>query len=348
MQKKKIKEMKPSQVEYWIKKKYSPEDAKFQVELHLMNTERAFLYKFGKEGHDLYIKQKIKTGKSNSNRTIDYWVQRGCSTNEAKLMVSNAQKKFSKQIVIDKFGENEGKNIINIRNDKWMTTLKSLSNYDEIQTRKDSKSYSFYKKKYGDNFIEEIINKSKNFNEDVKLLVIQSLLEKNYEYFIKIIKDNFDYDSKLIRNISNMKILQEIFTKSNNEIKEDIIKLYPILNKNSWGTVYSVDGCIVRSLGEKKIYEHLKFKNINFKYDKEYPFQNQTKYKYDFYLENMDVYIEYTGMENIRDTDKTRNIKEKYYTRLKIKREICVKNNLKHYFSKSVNDIIKFIDNLYE
>ena len=45
--KQKVKEMKPSLVEYWLSKGFSNEESKLKTELHLMNTERAFIIKYG-------------------------------------------------------------------------------------------------------------------------------------------------------------------------------------------------------------------------------------------------------------------------------------------------------------
>ena len=58
-----------------------------------------------------------------------------------------------------------------------------------------------------------------------------------------------------------------------------------------------VNGVIVKSLGEKKIFELLTELGIDFLYDKFYP--NQKKFKFDFYLPKYDIYIEYFGMLNV-------------------------------------------------
>lgn len=106
---KKIKEMKPNLIEYWLSRGYSFEDAKLKTELHLMNTERAFILKYGnKEGTRLFKIKKEKEGNFNSPRTISYWTNRGFSEEESKIKVSEIQNKFSLKKCIEKYGHDKG------------------------------------------------------------------------------------------------------------------------------------------------------------------------------------------------------------------------------------------------
>jgi spermidine/putrescine-binding protein len=58
--KKKVKEMKPNLIEYWLCRGFSFEESKLKTELHLMNTERAFIMKYGEdEGVKLFREKKI-------------------------------------------------------------------------------------------------------------------------------------------------------------------------------------------------------------------------------------------------------------------------------------------------
>ena len=58
--KRKIKEMKPNLIEYWLSRGFSKEESKIKTELHLMNTERAFITKYGDdEGVKLFREKKI-------------------------------------------------------------------------------------------------------------------------------------------------------------------------------------------------------------------------------------------------------------------------------------------------
>lgn len=124
----KVKKFKPCMVEYWIGKGLSDQDAKLKVELHLMNTKRAFIIKYGDElGLKLYKEKKIKEGQ-NSPRRVEYWIERGYSPIDAEKKVSETQNKFSLKICIEKYGEEEGKKIFNDRQNRWQETLISNGN----------------------------------------------------------------------------------------------------------------------------------------------------------------------------------------------------------------------------
>lgn len=344
----KIKEFKPCMIEYWLSRGYSEDDARFQIELHLMNTERAYITKYGEEGKELFLKKKEKEGKENSKRRIEYWLKKGFSEEESKLKLKESQSTFSKKILKIKYGEKVANEMMVKRNEKWIKTLKLKENYNEIQKKKDSNSIKYFTTTYGDDFYVHYLNKFTNYTEDFKNKIIYSLSNKDYVLFLQTIRENYMYDMDKINEFSNLKVYQYIFQKKQPEIKSDIIKQYPIKNKNSWGTTYMINGVIVRSLGEMKLYNFLMEKKIDFSYDKVYPFQDKTQYKYDFYLKKYDVYVEYAGMENIRKTPLTQKIHESYDLRILKKKQHCNKHNLKHFFSNSINEIKNFIEQLYE
>jgi len=120
----KIKEMKPNLVEHWLCRGFSIEESKLKTELHLMNTERAFIVKYGKEeGVKLFREKKVKEGKLHSPRSVEYWLNKGFSVEESKNKVSEGQNKFSLVKCIEKYGEEEGKIIFTERQKKWQESL---------------------------------------------------------------------------------------------------------------------------------------------------------------------------------------------------------------------------------
>jgi hypothetical protein len=120
----KIKEMKPNLVEYWLSRGFSFEESKLKVELHLMNTERSFIFKYGeKKGVELFREKKIKEGKLHSPRSVEYWVNKGFSIDESKKKVSEYQNNFSFIKCIEKYGEEDGKKIFTKRQIKWQESL---------------------------------------------------------------------------------------------------------------------------------------------------------------------------------------------------------------------------------
>ena len=127
--KKRVKEMKPNLIEYWLSRGFSFEDSKLKTELHLMNTERAFIIKYGEdEGVKLFREKKIKEGKFYSQRSVEYWMNKGFSIEESKNKVSENQNKFSLSKCIDKYGQEEGIKIFTERQNRWQESLAKNGN----------------------------------------------------------------------------------------------------------------------------------------------------------------------------------------------------------------------------
>ena len=127
--KQKIKEMKPNLIEYWLSRGFSNEESKLKTEQHLMNTERAFVLKYGEEeGVRLFREKKVKEGKLHSPRSVGYWINKGFTIEESKVKVSEGQNKFSFVKCIEKYGEEEGKKIFTERQNKWQESLTNNGN----------------------------------------------------------------------------------------------------------------------------------------------------------------------------------------------------------------------------
>ena len=111
----------PIRKEYWIKKGYNDvESQKLAVEAKNRNNE---------VGADSSSISKIH--RFTSKRCIEYYTVRGYTELEAKTIVSDRQKYFSKDICVQKYGEENGISIWQARQDKWQETLKSKPE-DEI------------------------------------------------------------------------------------------------------------------------------------------------------------------------------------------------------------------------
>jgi hypothetical protein len=286
-----------------------------------MNTERAYVYKYGEDlGKKKYLENRINSSKRSSKRCVEYWINKGLTNEESKIKVSDHQKKYSKEILIQKYGEKRGIEILKDRNDRWQNSLKNRDDYNFIQSKKDVRSVEFYIKKYDNKYIKHYCNDflKELFNDKLNDL-IEILYENNYLDFLTLIKDNFQYNNYLLTRITKIKILSYVFKKNQKEIKNDLLKLYSLKNKNGYGTTFIVDGIIFRSLGEVTIYKHLKNMLFDFEYDYIYPNQKNTSYKCDFYLKKYDLYIEYAGMQNVKRTKKNQEILENYDSRLMIK-----------------------------
>lgn len=341
----KVKTLKPSLKEYWTSRGYNNEDAILKTELHLMNTERAFIEKYGEEiGKIKFFEKKQKEGKYNSKRSKEYWIIRGFDDDEANEQVKTTQTTFSLDICVKKYGEIEGLKIFNERQKKWLKTLKEKENYDFIQTKKDAKSLEIISKKYSDTFVDTYYKF--NIKNENYYFLKESVKNKNYNEFLELILKNIKYDVKVLKSIANIKLFKKVFDKTFDELYLDLKKCYGVRAgiKQSYGTIFLIDGIVFKSLGEKLIYERLKELNINFIYDKFYP--DQKKFKYDFYLPDYDLYVEYFGMLNVRETEKTKKIIRNYKIKCKEKVDLCLNNNYKFIFSNDVENITNQINKL--
>lgn len=341
----KLKTMKPSLIEYWEHRGYFGDDAKLQTELHLMNTERAFITKYGEdEGKKRYTETRAKTGKLNSARRIEYWLNKGFTEEVAKQKVKETQSTFSYSKCVEKFGEELGREVFSNRQKKWQETLRNKVNYDDEQKKKDSRSYTMICEKYPENVVD-VYYKKNIVNNNLECLR-KPVKEGDYQEFLKTVLNNFDYDSNLLRSISKIKLYQETFVKTEDVLYFDLKKIYGVRNgkKQSYGTIFYIDGYTFKSLGEKKIYEHLKLLNINFIYDKFYP--NEKRFRYDFYLPDYDVYIEYFGMLKVKETTENEKTIRNYKLKCEQKMKLCLDKKYKFIFSSNYETVIEEITKL--
>lgn len=72
--------------------------------------------------------------KKNSNCTLEYYMNKGMSEEEAKAALKERQSTFSLKKCIEKYGEEEGTRIFKERQEKWMNNLPK-SNYSKISQK---------------------------------------------------------------------------------------------------------------------------------------------------------------------------------------------------------------------
>lgn len=338
---KRVREMKPCYKEYWVKKGHTEEESKFKVECHLMNTKRAFIYKYGeKEGEKKYIEYKDLTGKNNSKRRKEYWINKGYSDEQSILMVKESQNTFTLEKCILKYGEKEGKENYYQRQINWLNTLKNRPDYDIINKNKSSKDINSIIKHHPNDYIEKYYKLN-----NLTFHFLKNHVENNdYFGFLNEIKINNIFETKRINSIAKCGLFQYVFKKTYNELRNDIFLKVGYRNKQSYGATYNINGVIVRSLGELLIYEELLKLKISFYYDNFYP--NQIKYKYDFYLIEEDTFIEYFGMSNVKETEKNKSILNDYKDKCSKKIDLCNNKGYNYFFSSDINQILNFLTNL--
>jgi|688.fasta_scaffold357578_2 hypothetical protein len=277
------------------------------------------------EDVEIFIKNKQKTNSkilsekkkenpsfyySKCPKRIEYWIEKGLDESQAIKKVSDSQKTFSKEICIKKYGLEKGETIFNQRQKKWVESLKSNLKLNEF--RKKQNSYN-----YKEDSVNNLINRT-SFLEETKKIILESITEKNVEFFIKKIIEKIDIKSfSDIIPFINSKIIQNHYQVDSNKIKKIFFnEISDKLKYGYYGKPIYHKGIRFKSIKEYKIALLLESNNINYYYEKNYP---NSKFKCDFYLPDSDVYIEYFG---ILDSKKIENLDEK---QLKYWKKMCEK-----------------------
>ena len=107
----------PSNIEFWIKKGYSEEDAKVVISKNQSSAAK-----------------NVDCEKRLLPSNIEYWVEKGFNYAQSKKLVSEKQRTFSLEICIEKYGEENGLKRFNERQIKWLTNYKK-SNFSKISQK---------------------------------------------------------------------------------------------------------------------------------------------------------------------------------------------------------------------
>lgn len=217
---------------------------------------------------------------------INYWIKRGYNAEESKLKVSEFQKMFSLETCIEKYGEIDGNEVFNKRQEKWLNTLnnKTEEEKNDINVRKNPCIKRDDESK--ENFLDRLSGIGSNIifdNDDLIKYITASLSNIKWKY---LKKEEF---LKQLPYVGNANI--DVNTYLN-----EIGFIFPeknLIRRNKRGNTYlKIDEGVLRSFFEIEFYEGLKERNIKFKLDRAY---NDSKLKYDFYLIDYDIYIEIAG-----------------------------------------------------
>lgn len=117
----------PIRKEYWMKQGFSEEHAESKAnEMKKKNDTK------GNEN------SRLNSGLSQIH--LEYWTLQGYSIEDAQQLVKERQTTFSREICIEKFGEEDGDRIWKERQNKWIKRLqsKSIEELEDINKRKDS------------------------------------------------------------------------------------------------------------------------------------------------------------------------------------------------------------------
>jgi len=314
----------PYTMDYWLSRGYSESDAIHEIKIRRIYNKEYWIHKYGdvdgsKKYYEFITKgtKGIKQSESRrikNNTTIEYWINKGYSPEIAKLKVKERQNTGSIQSYINRHGDILGTELFNERQKKWQTTLNSKSNaeIDLINYKKDSSSVKYFKNKYGNDWKIKYIDRNTRKNSEFRNILIRC---SEYDTLADVIS-NIVYISPKYTILN--RLLRSTFFLSNynvnvndvDNIHSEMISKYDIDNyiKHQYGTKIKYKNVFYTSHGEFIIAKFLTENFINFSYDKKYKNSN---YRYDFYIEPIDLYVEYAGMKGVDfyDTKLTKKLK---------------------------------------
>lgn len=314
--------------------------------LHFKHKIKPTEYKkiYNKEFKTKLTEHQILNYKKSSMRCVEYWIEKGFSLEDAKTKVSNHQIKFSLKSCIEKYGEQNGKIIFNRRQNLWQQSLNSKTEIDKIRINKSKgKNIEQYIKEYGINWIDQYFKSNHKKISNVKKIYENcNSLESLCENLYKLIPW-----TRIKETIRNSIIIRYIYKIDDSNEEEIIRKCFSnIIDKKNfkngkYGKCYFYEGNTFRSKAEFEIASFLIQKQIEFKYDRKYPFiSNNKNYRYDFYLPKYDYYIEYTGLL------RTDNKFDKYKKSISEKKNLILTENVQCLFSNNIELIKKEIMDL--
>ncbi len=118
----KIKSQRKLNKEYWLVRGYSMEDAVNETTKFQKKSNKVFIDKL--KSDELFAQGVFSKRKNN----INYWIDRGHTIDESIKLQSSAQRTFSIDICIDKYGEKLGRERWECRQKKWGESLLNNGN----------------------------------------------------------------------------------------------------------------------------------------------------------------------------------------------------------------------------
>lgn len=168
-----------SSLEYYIRKygkeigleKYD-ENCEFQkINATLEYQQKKYGEEEGLKKYNNFREKQIK----DNNVTLEYYLSRGYSEPEAKKLQTERQTTFSKEICIEKYGEEKGLEVWQGRKDKWQNSLNAKPE-EEIKNINKRKNPSF-------NWFKEYMN----FNIDEAVHYLDNINKADFKEYTNII-----------------------------------------------------------------------------------------------------------------------------------------------------------------
>jgi hypothetical protein len=315
----------PYSIQFWLDRGYSDDDAKYEISKRRSYNRNYWVNKYGEINGELKYyefitkgtlgkKHSLQTRKKNST-TLDYWIELGYSIDDAVELRKNRQKTFTLESCIEKYGKEMGTSVFENRQLKWQETLKNKSSDElkRIDEMKDSSSVNSFKEKYGTEWASYYIDRNFPRQTELKSIIHRCILYSTLDDVINnitIICPKYRYLFRLLKS----KIFKEMYDINDDMIDvihSKMITKYNISDykRHKYGIRITYNGVIYKSHGEYMIAKFLTDNNIQFIYNGYY---DKSKYRYDFFIKYIDLYVEYTGMEGVPSYDNRLSDKLRY------------------------------------
>ena len=303
----KIKSLKPVYMEFWLEKGLSEQEAILKAaDTHENNSKMGTVRKMQK-----YDKNDIH---KMSQTSMEYWIYRGYTPEQAEIEVKKRQSTFSLEKCITKYGEEQGQKVWRERQEKWQESLKKTYDY--------SKNSCYSMRLLDKNFDNDISKYVNHLNKTRGMSLVSTLMEFD-QYVNDLFECNpqyfyypLDLKIKLIPNIQ-----YELLDIDPNEYfnKEKFIKTGKYKHGTRGWTIW-IDEGYLRSTKEYYMYTLLKKHNISFVIEKPYL---DSKMRCDFYLVDYDVYVEICGQDDENYINKMNKKKELFNCTLLWTKQEC-------------------------
>lgn len=265
----------------------------------------------------------------------EYWMKKGYSEEESKKIISESQKTFSKEICIKKHGEERGIEIFKERQLRWVKSMVSNVNIDEIRKKQNS---------YINKSFNEMIDRS-SFLDETRNIILKGIENNDVNEFIDFVLLNIDVKSlsDLIPFI-NSKIIQKRYSVTYNIIKDLFYyKVVGVVQTGIYGVPVYHNGVRYKSIKEYKLSLLFETNNVEFVYEKKYP---NNKYISDFYLPKYDTYVEYYGILDGKNYNKLDERQKKYFNKMEEKNLHCINENLNLIYDTDFSKLYEKLQNL--
>ena len=286
-------------IEFWLNRGYTESEALSKIKA-LQSANSLEYAKKRRENPQKYFT-------SNPNRK-EYWIKKEYSEEEATSIIQKRQSRdlhFYQQ----KYGEKEGLEKYTRRNEKWLTSI-NQSRGVTWNSNSTSLSHLNYQKRYGDEWLLYKISHIKNEKRKKKLSLIYEIvyLQKKslFDFFLD---STFDVACDLSTDTVFVHLTGKNYFESMS-IWMSHNKIDKIKRGDSWGYAYYVNGKYYQSTGEYKIGCFLERENISFELHKRYEGTNRIS---DFFITDLNLYVELTGMSSSSYTLKKKQLKKMPY-----------------------------------